>query len=170
MRVEVVESILERGAAGVEAAGDAGSVKLALQNFQGAMQGEDSFFDSRQKGNWQVTMGGDGRATCCGGFFLAFRDKELGHNRGLHFQVIQKLFELLKNAGSPEILAAKLCLQFEKRDESGEGVYALRMELEAVGDSSEQAALRWGLGLVHLQQALLFTSRYLRQKISQKNG
>jgi hypothetical protein len=45
----------------------------------------------------------------------------------------------------------------------------LGIELEAVGDNSDQAALRWGLGLAHLQQALLFTSRYLRQLISQKN-
>jgi len=44
------------------------------------------------------------------------------------------------------------------------------MELEAAGDSSEQATLRWGLGLAHLQQALLFTSRYLRQQNSQKSA
>jgi hypothetical protein len=50
------------------------------------------------------------------------------------------------------------------------GGLALRVDLEAVGDSNEQATLRWGLGLAHLQQALLFTSRHLRQKISQKSG
>jgi hypothetical protein len=45
----------------------------------------------------------------------------------------------------------------------------VRVDLEAVGDSNEQATLRWGLGLAHVQQALLFSSRYLRQKISQKS-
>ena len=169
MRVDVVESIPERAVAEAKAADDA-SVKLALQNFQSAMQGDDSLFDSRQKGDWQVTAGEDGRATCSGSFLLSFRGKEFGSDGGLHFRLIEKLTELLKNAGSPEILAAKLCLTSEKRDDSVQGVFALRMELEAVGDSSEQATLRWGLGVAHLQQALLFTSRYLRQQISQKSG
>jgi hypothetical protein len=56
------------------------------------------------------------------------------------------------------------------KDESSPGIFSLRIELEAVGNNGDQAALRWGLGLAHLQQALLFTSRYLRQLISQKNG
>jgi hypothetical protein len=169
MRVDVVESIPERGAAGVEAA-DAASLKLALQNFQSAMQGDDSFFDSRQRGNWQVTLAGDGREVCSGGFLLSFRGKEFRRDRSLHFQLIQKMTGLLKNAGSPEVLAAKLCLLSERQDESLQGVLALRIELEAAGNSSEQAAVRWGLGVAHLQQALLFTSRYLRQQISQKSG
>jgi hypothetical protein len=169
MRVEVVESIPEGAVAEVRAADDT-SVKLALQNFQSAMQGDDSFFDSRQRGNWQVTLAGDGREVCSGGFHLFFRGKEFRRDRSLHFQLIQKLTELLKNAGSPEVLAAKLCLLSERQDESVQGVFALKIELEAAGNSSEQAALRWGLGVAHLQQALLFTSRYLRQQISQKSA
>jgi hypothetical protein len=167
MRVEVVENIPERGA-GV--AGDDAAVKLALQNFTSALQGDDSFFDSRPIGKWQVISGGDGRATCAGGFVLSLRGKEAGRNRGLHFQLIQKMVELLKNAGSPEILKARLCLSSETEQESGQAVFSVRMELESVGDSNEQAALRWGLGLAHLQQALLFTSRYLRQQSSQKKS
>jgi hypothetical protein len=167
MRVEVVENIPERDAG--EAGAD-GSVKLALQNFKSALQGDDSLFYSRAIGNWRVTNAGDGRAACSGGFALSLRSREAGGNRGMQFQLIQKLIELLKNAGSPEILAVKLCLVSEKGSESEEAAFALRMELESVGDSEEQAALRWGLGLVHLQQALLFTSRYLRQQSSQKRG
>jgi hypothetical protein len=41
--------------------------------------------------------------------------------------------------------------------------------LEARGTGGEQARLRWGLGVAHVQQALLFTSRYLRQQMGQ-NG
>jgi len=168
MRVEVVQNIPERAA---KIAGDDAAVKLALQNFTSALQGDDSlFFDSRPIGNWQVTIAGDGRATCAGGFVLSLRGQEAGRNRGLHFQLIQKLVELLKNAGSPEILEARLCLSSETEQESGQAAFSLRMELESVGDSNEQAALRWGLGLAHLQQALLFTSRYLRQQSSQKKG
>jgi hypothetical protein len=167
MRVEVVEKLPERGAA--EAPDDA-AVKLALQNFKSALQGDDSLFDSPGMGNWQVTSAGEGRATCSGGFELSLRGKEAGRNRGIHFQLIQKLIELLKDAGSPAILAVKLCLISKAHDEPGQEDRVLRIELESVGDSNEQAALRWGLGLAHLQQALLFTSRYLRQQISQKKG
>ena len=167
MRVEVVESISVRTETKHV---DEASVKLALQSFQNAMQSDASFIDSRRAGNLQMGVGEDGRATCAGGFLLTFRGKEFGSNRGIYFQLIQKLFELLKNAGSAEILAARLCFVSEKQDEGVEGVFALTVELEAVGDSDEQATLRWGLGLAHLQQALLFTSRYLRQKISKKHG
>lgn len=169
MRVEVVESILEQRAAGTKSA-DETSVKLALQSFQSAMQSDASFFDSRRTGNLQIGLGEEGRASCSGGFLLTFRGKEFGGDRGIYFQLIQKLFELLKNAGSAEILTARLCLISEKQDEGVEGVFALRMELKAAGDSNEQATLRWGLGLAHLQQALLFTSRYMRQNISKKHG
>jgi hypothetical protein len=83
---------------------------------------------------------------------------------------MQKLIELLKGAGSQEVLMARLCLVLTGEEESSAVVFSLGIELEAVGDNGDQAALRWGLGLAHLQQALLFTSRHLRQVISQKNG
>jgi hypothetical protein len=169
MRVEVVESIPEKRAAEVKCADEA-SVKLALQSFQNAMLGDASLFDSRRTEDLQLALGEDGRATCLGGFLLSFRGNGFDGDRSLHFQLIQKLIELLKDAGSPEILGARLCLISEKRDGQAQGALALRMELTAAGDSNEQATLRWGLGLAHFQQALLFTSRYLRQQISQKSG
>jgi hypothetical protein len=169
MRVEVVESVAERRAPEGKPV-DESLAKLALQSFQSAMQGDDSFFDSRRTGDLEMGAGEDDRAKCSGGFLLSFRGNEFGGNRGLYFQLIQKLYELLKNAGSGEILTARLCLVSEKKEDSRLGELALMAELEAAGDSNEQAMLRWGLGLAHLQQALLFTSRYLRQKISQKSG
>jgi hypothetical protein len=169
MRVEVVESIAEGKAAEGKPV-DETLVKLALQSFQSAIQGDASFFDSRRAGNLELAGGHEGHTICSGGFLFSFRGKELGGNRGLYFQLIQKLFELLKNAGSAELLSARLCLVSEKLEEGMPGGLALRVDLEAVGDSNEQATLRWGLGLAHLQQALLFTSRYLRQKTSQKSG
>lgn len=169
MRVDVVERVPERGAAASEAAEDA-SVKLALQNFESAMQGDDSLFVSEYKGNWRVSRAGDGRGICSGKFSLCFKEKEFGRNRGLYFQLLQKLIESLRVAGSQEALMARLCLVSAGKDESTPGVFSLGIELEAVGDSGEHAALRWGLGLAHLQQALLFSSRYLRQRISQEES
>jgi len=75
--------------------------------------------------------------------------------------MIQKMIELLRSAGSTETLASRICLA--KKDDA----MHLHVRLEAQGTSGDQAKLRWGLALVHLQQALLFTSRYLRQQMSQ---
>src|SRR5882762_8424603 len=169
MRVDVVERLPVHGPATGEAAEDA-SVKLALQNFQSAMQGDDSLFASEYEGNWRVSRAGDGRGIYSGKVSLSFKEEESGRNRGLYFQLVQKLIELLKGAGSPEVLMARLCLVSAGKDESSPGIFSLGIELEAVGDNGDQAALRWGRGLAHLQQALLFTSRHLRQLISQKNG
>ena len=169
MRVEVVEKIAERPAGIAEAHGDS-SLKLALQNFQSAIRSEDSLFDDHSTGAGPVGSAGDGHETCSGDFLLAFRDETLGRDRGLHLQLLQKLIELLKHSGSPDVLAARLCLVFEGARESRKESYALRIQLEAAGDSKEQAALRWGLGVAQLQQALLFSSRYLRQRMAQKNS
>ncbi len=50
------------------------------------------------------------------------------------------------------------------------GAFALRIEFVAGSDSNAQAAQGRGLGLAQVQQALLFTSRYLRQGIAQKGS
>jgi len=44
--------------------------------------------------------------------------------------------------------------------------FCLSIRLVAEGSSTQQAELRWGLGLARIQQALLFRSRTLKQKIA----
>jgi hypothetical protein len=46
---------------------------------------------------------------------------------------------------------------------------ALRLTLIARSASAEQARVRWGLGIVRVQQALLFVSRAMRQKLGIDN-
>jgi hypothetical protein len=163
MRIEVVESIPEYPVANAAAIEDP-SVKLALQNFRSALQSDDSMFDSQEAGTGPVAAGGDGPASCAGEFLVTFRDVEPGGSRGMYFQLIQKLAELLRDAGSRDVMAVSICLTTERPKGIPKGALGLRIRLEATGESSEKAALRWGLGLAHLQQALLFTSRYLRHK------
>jgi hypothetical protein len=167
MRILVVENIPKRAVAN-ESAIEEPSVKLALQNFRSALQSEDSMFDSQEAGTGPVAAQGESPARCAGEFLVKFRDAEPAGNRGMYFQLIQKLIELLKDVGSQEVMAAFLCLTSEKSKGMQTGTLGLKIRLEATGDSNEKAALRWGLGLAHLQQALLFTSRYLRQKTKQK--
>jgi hypothetical protein len=164
MRILVVEKIPEHPMAN-PAAIEEPAVKLALQNFRSALQSDDSMFDSQEDGTGPVAASGDGAARCAGEFLVTFRDA--AGNRGMYFQLIQKLIELLKDAGSQEVMAVFLCLTSEKLRGIPKEALGLKIRLEATGDSNEKAALRWGLGLAHLQQALLFTSRYLRQKTKQ---
>jgi hypothetical protein len=158
MRVDVVE--WRRAADEPKAAGadDAGTER-ALKSFFAAVESDDSLFSCEPPRIWIEDSRDASRAVLCSAdFVLRFRDARLSGDRGLHFALIEKLVELLKTAGSAESLAARICL---------ESHFALRLRLEAQGSSREQASLRWGLGVAHVQQALLFTSRYLRQQIGQ---
>ncbi len=167
MWIEVVESIAKYSGANEEAIEDP-AVKLALQNFRSAVQSEDSLFDSQECGAGPVAAGEDGLVRYAGEFLVTFRDAGVRSDRGSYFQLIQKLMELLRPAGSQDVIRASLCLVPEEQGASPSAGLALRIHLEAEGDSREQAALRWGLGLAQFQQALLFTSRHLRQKGSQE--
>ena len=93
MRVEVVERIPESRAGDAQVTEDP-SVKLALKNFQNAIQSDDSFFDNHGKGMGPIVAEGDGNATCGGSFLVTFRDEKLVRYQGLYFQLIQKLTEL----------------------------------------------------------------------------
>jgi hypothetical protein len=169
MRVDVVESLSVQDKVGWPAVEDAGTER-ALRSFFAAIESDDSLFTCEAPRTWL----GDGSLAdgasvvwCSGDFVLRFRGESLSGNRRLHFSLLEKLVELLKAAGSAEWLLAHMCLTSDSGEEANPAGLALRLRLEAQGNSSEQAALRWGLGVAHVQQALLFTSRYLRQQIGQ---
>jgi hypothetical protein len=92
----------------------------------------------------------------------------------LHFLLIEKLIELLKEAGSQETLEATICLTSSAgawiAERPNQKELAIWIRLSAKADTPEKAVLRWGLGLAHLQQALLFTSRHLRMHLGQASG
>jgi hypothetical protein len=166
MRVEVVESLPERDAVASPVQDDI-AVSRALTSFFAAIQSDDSLFVAEMQGG--VLSGGTPGAgcRCTRDFVLTFRGATLASNRTLHFSLVEKLLELLKEAGSGDALVASLCLTQHPATEAEPAGFALGLRLEARGNSPEQAALRWGLGLAHVQQALLFTSRYLRQQLAQ---
>jgi hypothetical protein len=155
MLVDVVERLPSHAAAGTPVGADFG-IDRSLRSFMAAIESDDSLF---QCDGIHPAVTGD--SLCCGDFILRFRRKELESNRSLHLAMLQKMIELLRSAGSAETLASRICLT---RNDIG---MELQVRLEAQGASGDQARLRWGLGLVHLQQALLFTSRSLRQQITQ---
>jgi len=157
MLVDVVESLPEREQSAAVVADDAG-IERALRSFAAAIESDDSLFQCDE-----VVPRITGDVLCNADFLLSFRRSELSGNRGLHLAMVQKLVELLRSAGSAETLASRICLVKHA------GGTALRLRLEARGTRGDQARLRWGLGVANVQQALLFTSRYLRQQVGQ-NG
>jgi hypothetical protein len=166
MRVEAVAAIPKRPSTPTADAADP-ATSLALKNFATAMAGEDSLFALLEPQLGPTPAAADRPREFSADVVLGFQQTELARQKTLYFLLLEKLIELLKEAGSAETLAAQICLLTETRDIPSVPQTALCIRLTAVGDSPEQARLRWGLGLAHLQQALLFTSRLLRQQVKQ---
>jgi hypothetical protein len=177
MRVEAVGEMPRRVGRGGDVAGEPGA-GLAIKSFLAAIESGDSLFCVAQPLEGPSADESASGRVYSGDILLEFREAENSRNRSLHFVLIEKLIELLKEAGSNESLEATLCLTSgsilvsasETPARANQKELALWMRLAAKGDSAEQAELRWGLGLAHLQQALLFTSRHLRMHLGQMGG
>jgi hypothetical protein len=79
--------------------------------------------------------------------------------------VVRRLVELWMKDFSADALAARLEVLPCKFVSSNQDGAALRITLTARGANADQARTRWGLGLVRMQQALLFVSRAMKQKL-----
>ena len=158
MRVEIVAELPAPATAAPPAE------SRAMPAFLAAVNGDDSLFQVLQFATWLPAPHPETHVHgFAGNFVLGFREDELNRNRGLYFSLLEKLAELLREVGSADALEARLGLT---RGSSDANRIHLALRLLATGNSPEQAELRWGLGLVHVQQALLFTSRHLRQQLS----
>lgn len=174
MRVDAVGEMPRRirRAAIVAGEPDAG---LAIKSFLAAIDSGDSLFCVAHPLEGPSADESASGRVYSGDILLEFREAENSRNRNLHFVLIEKLIELLKDAGSNDSLEATLCLTSgstlvtpsQTPGPAHQKELALWARLTAKGDSAEQAVLRWGLGLAHLQQALLFTSRHLRMHLGQ---
>jgi hypothetical protein len=177
MRVEAVGEMPRRSGRGADVAGEPGA-GLAIKSFLAAIDSGDSLLCMAQPLEGPSEDESVGGHVYSGDILLEFREVENSRNRSLHFVLIEKLIELLKEAGSNDSLETTLCLTSgsilirtsETQAPARQKELALRMRLTAKGDSADQAVLRWGLGLAHLQQALLFTSRHLRMHLGQMGG
>jgi hypothetical protein len=160
MRVEVVGGLAKRTEPG-QAFSDS-AVERAMKSFMGAVDSDDSLFRAQSDGVQLSSAGSE--SSCAATLGLKFRDEKLLGSRGAHFSLIEKLSGLLKQAGSGDALSAQLAL--EAVEGGAKPAFAVNLRLEARGSSPEQAGLRWGLGMAHVQQAVLFTSRVLRQELA----
>ena len=141
----------------------------ALQAFLASLKSEDSLFRATPCALQPGAPASAETPSFSGGVVLSFSNEVHNRDRGLYYVLIEKLTELLKEAGTAEALEVRLGLCNRAEPGAPAARNALVLELIARGNSREQAELRWGLGVAHLQQALLFTSRLLRQQFSARN-
>jgi hypothetical protein len=94
-----------------------------------------------------------------------------GHNfeRSIFVSLVEGLRELLERESGADTLAAEVSVLRCTYPESSSKGYALRLVLTGRGGTPTQAELRWGLGIAHVQQALLFLSRAVRQQKARAN-
>jgi hypothetical protein len=178
MRVDAVGEIPRRAVAASAATIDPAGASLAIKSFLAAIESDDSMFCIAQPLAVPSADESPSGQVFSEDIVVEFRQAELKSQRNLHFILMEKLIELLKEAGSKETLHATLCLTSTSTLGSSAGRHdkpnpkdlELWIRLAASGASTEQAVLRWGLGLAHLQQALLFTSRHLRMHLGQTSG
>ena len=166
MRVELLAALPELDQAAFRTFADAG-VDRALKSFLAALGSEDSLFAVEPGAILRGSV--KSSQVCSGTFAFKFRDDKLARNRGAYFSLLERLSELLKQAGSAESLTALLSVA-QGGAEPTPLELGLVLRLESSGNSPEQAGLRWGLGLAHVQQALLFASRSLRQELTRGAG
>jgi hypothetical protein len=168
MRVEAVEALSKRAESSAAHPAKV-TASLPAKNFLSAIASDDSLFILRDPLHEPTPDSPASPHTLSADIVLAFKQSEFSRQKGLHLLLMEKLMELLKQAGSQDVLDAKLCLLTPGADAANRHDLAFCIRLAAHADSHEQALLRWGLGLAHVQQALLFASRQLRQHLKQ-NG
>ena len=100
---------------------------------------------------------------------VIFSGQKHNFERSAYVSLAEGLRELLEREAAGDTLQAELCVLRCTLQESRRAGYALRLMLIARGGTPRQAELRWGLGVAHLQQALLFLSRAVRQQQARAN-
>ena len=163
MRVEILAHVA------VAEASRPAADNRALQAFLASLKSEDSLFRATPCTLQPGAPAPAETPSFSGGVVLSFCNEAHNRDRGLYYVLIEKLTELLKEAGSADALEVRLGLCSQAEPGAPAARNCLALELIARGSSREQAELRWGLGVAHLQQALLFTSRLLRQQLSAHN-
>src|SRR5271169_6739517 len=109
MRVEAVGEMPKWRGESRMVAGDA-PAGLAIKNFLAAIESDDSLFCIAQPLTGPSADETTGGRVFSGEIILEFRRSELSRQRSLHFLLMEKLIELLKEAGSQDTLSTTLCL------------------------------------------------------------
>jgi hypothetical protein len=147
----------------IEAAGE----HVPLEGFLSVVNGEGSLFTTIRAKVWDESSARrNGESAFHSRVDMIFMREEFNFVPQRYEDAVRRLVELwMKDFASADTLAVRLEMvpcRFAMKDRLG---IALRVTLTARGASPEQARTRWGLGLARVQQALLFVSRAMRQKL-----
>jgi hypothetical protein len=141
-----------------------------FSNFCAALSGKDSFLRLQDSVAGFPGLPGATHGAYAGQVAIAFRRLDLTTDRKLYLMLLQTLQELLKNAPSSDALFVTLCVAPPATENVNASELFLILQLEAIGSTPQQAELRWGLGLAHVQDALLTASTLLRQHLAKTSA
>jgi hypothetical protein len=169
MRVEIVAEVVSLKDRLLGRSEPCEKAREVLANFRAAVSGKDSFFWLQDSVAGFPGQPDEVHGAYVGQFVIAFRRLDLSSDRNLYFLLLQTLQELLKEIISSDALFATMCLTAPATEKAHARDAYLVLQLEAIGSTPEQAEVRWSLGLVQLQEALLTAARLLRQHL-EKTG
>jgi hypothetical protein len=136
-----------------------------LHNFLATVNSADSVFSTARCRVWLEPETGD-TSEFASQIDLFFAPEDLNTERSHYEGLCQRLLELLAHE-SGETVRVELRVRRCRFGATGGSGFGLALFLRARGETPGQAEIRWGLGLAHLQQALLFVSRTVRQRLAQ---
>jgi hypothetical protein len=137
-----------------------------LAGFLTVVNGAGSLFSTVRAKVWEESASQAGAEfTFHSRVDLMFARAELNFISERYEDAVQRLVALWMKDTSGDALSVRMeilpcAFGAEKKDGA-----ALRLTLTSRSASAEQARVRWGLGIVRVQQALLFVSRAMRQKL-----
>lgn len=98
---------------------------------------------------------------------IVFAHEPFNFERNHYEALTQRLRELLSRDSGADTLSARLLVRVCHYRSLGRWGFGLTLVFTARAETPQAATTRWGLGLAPVQQALLYTSRVLRQQIAQ---
>jgi hypothetical protein len=147
-----------------------------LARFLTVVNGAGSLFSTVRAKVWEETASQAGAEfTFHSRVDLMFARSEFNFISERYEDAVQRLVALWMKESSGDALSVRMEIlpcdyvaANTRGTEKKEGA-ALRLTLTSRSASAEQARVRWGLGIVRVQQALLFVSRAMRQKLGIDN-
>jgi hypothetical protein len=136
-----------------------------LRGLLAALNSAESEFASVACRTWTKEAAGAAEAWEFGSRVdVIFSGQKHNFERSIFVSLAEGLRELLERESGADTLAAEVSVLRCTYPQSSSKGYALRLNLTGRGGTPAQAELRWGLGIAHVQQALLFLSRAVRQQ------
>ena len=136
-----------------------------LRGFLSAVNGEGSLFSTVRSKVWAAASAqANEEPAYSSRFDIVFTHDSLNSTAERYEEVVRRLVELWMKDPAESLSVRLEILPCAYKEAAIEGA-GLRLVFAACGNSPEQARTRWGLGLMKIQQALLFVSRAMRQSV-----